>query len=141
MGDGIGVGVGHGGFSGSSGDGHGVGETVGDGVGVCWTLDALTSVSISLKLLPIARNAITRIGSISVLTRSDLIINLPGLDLSVFRFVPPEKWNRQLPFPQAITFLLPITYRKHQIIASCFILHLKEDLYAIQQAKYQRSEC
>lgn len=91
MGDGIGVGVGHGGFSGSSGDGHGVGETVGDGVGVCWTLDALTSVSISLKLLPIARNAITRIGSISVLTRSDLIINLPGLDLSVFRFVPPEK--------------------------------------------------
>ena len=84
MGDGIGVGVGQGGFSGSSGAGQGVGDAVGDGVGVCRTLAALTSVSISLKLLPIAIAAITMIGNISVLTRSDLIVNLPGFDLAVF---------------------------------------------------------
>ena len=105
MGDGIGVGVGQGGFSGSSGDGHGVGETVGDGVGVCQTFAALTSVSISLKLFPIAIAAITTIGSINVLTRSDLIVNLPGLDLTVSRFVPPSPQRVAITVPREVNHL------------------------------------
>ena len=76
---GEGLGVGQGGFSGSSDTGHGVGETVGDGVGVCRTPAALTSVLISLKLVPTAIAAMTMIGSINVLARSDLIVNLPGV--------------------------------------------------------------
>ena len=105
VGDGIGVGVGQGGFSGSSGDGHGVGETVGDGVGVCRTFAALTSVSISLKLFPTAIAAITMIGSISVLTRSDLIANLPGSDLTVSRFVPPSPEMVAITVPRGVNYL------------------------------------
>ena len=89
MGEGIGLGLGQGGFSGSSGLGHGVGETVGEGVGVCCTPAALTSVLISLKLVPTAIAAIIMIGSINVLTRSDLIFYLLVKNLSVSDIDPP----------------------------------------------------
>ena len=105
MGDGIGVGVGQGGFSGPSGDGHGVGETVGDGVGVCHAFAALTSVSISLKLFPIAIAAITMIGSIDVLTRSDLMVNLPGLDLTVSRIIPPSLMRVAITVPREVNYV------------------------------------
>ena len=99
------MGVGQGGFSGSFGGGHGVGETVGDGVGVCHSFAALTSVSISLKLFPIAIAAIAMIGSISVLTRSDLIVNLPGLDLTVSCFVPPSPQRVAITVPRGVNYL------------------------------------
>ena len=70
VGEGIGVGVGHG-FSGSSGDGHGVGDAVGEGVGV--EPPALTSVAISLKLVPVAIPAITKTGSNKSFAKFDLI--------------------------------------------------------------------
>ena len=102
---GDGMGVGQGGLSGSSGDGHGVGETVGDGVGVCNTFAALTSISTSLKLFPIAIAAIAMIGSISVRTRSDLIVNLPGLDLTVSRFVPPSPQRVAITVPGEVNYM------------------------------------
>ena len=94
MGEGTGVGLGHG-FSGSSGEGQGVGTAVGEGVGVITGANAaaLTSVLISQNVVPTAIEAITTIGSISILARSDLIVNL-----LVFGFVSLRTPVRQWPF-------------------------------------------